>query len=126
MFPFCVYFVGGVVTGFHVYTLLALAVYGIPISPLELTSLLGSLCLLIAAFVSLFKPSMAARLALLACLAIWCFYGPATARLIRTNFHHQGSVSGDLVRFRTLEATCFNNIRAIARTDSSRSADSAY
>jgi hypothetical protein len=120
MFPFCLYFVAGVVTGFHVCTLLALAVYGIPFNPLELTSLFGSLCLLVAAFVSLFKPYMAGRLALLACLAIWGFYGPATARLIRTNFHHQSSESGDLVRLRIPEGTCSNDIRANAKADSFR------
>jgi hypothetical protein len=84
MLPFCLYFVAGVITGLHVYTLLALTVYGVPFNPLELVALLGSLCLLIAAYVSLFKPYAAARLALLACLALWCFYGPAIAKSIRT------------------------------------------
>ena len=93
MLPFCLYFVAGVITGIHVYTLLALAVYGGPSNPLELASLLGSLCLLIAAYVSLFKPRTAARLALLASLAIWCFYGPAFAKSIRTEFDKQNSVS---------------------------------
>ena len=50
--------------------------------PLELVSLVGSLCLIIAAYLSLFKPHAAARLALLASLAIWCFYGPAIARAV--------------------------------------------
>lgn len=91
MLPFCLYFVASVITGFHVYTLLALAVYGAPSNPLELVSLLGSLCLLIAAYVSLYKPHAAARLALLACLAIWCFYGPAIAKPIRTRFDKRSS-----------------------------------
>jgi len=95
MFPFCLYFCTGVITGFHVYTLVALAVYGAPFNPLELLSLLGSLCLLIAAYVSLFKPYAAARLALIACLAIWCFYGPAVAKTIRTKFDKQSSASRD-------------------------------
>lgn len=82
MLPFFLYFVASLITGFHVYTLLALAVYGAPANPLELVSLLGSLCLLIAAYVSLFKPNAAARLALIACLAIWCFYGPAIAKSV--------------------------------------------
>ncbi len=92
MLPFCLYFATGVITGLHVYTLLALAVYGVPFNPLELVSFLGSLCLLIAAFVSLFKPHAAARLALLASLAIWCFYGPAIAKSIRTKLDKQSSV----------------------------------
>jgi hypothetical protein len=91
MLPFCLYFVAGVITGFHVYTLLALAVYGAPFNPLELVALLGSSCLLIAAFVSLFKPHAAARLALVACLAIWCFYGPAITKSIRTKPHKNSS-----------------------------------
>jgi hypothetical protein len=91
MLPFCLYFVASVITGFHVYMLLALAVYGAPSDPLELVSLLGSLGLLIAAYVSLYKPHAAARLALLACLAIWCFYGPAIAKPIRTRFDQRSS-----------------------------------
>jgi hypothetical protein len=99
MFPFCLYFVVAVITGFHVYTLLALAVYGAPSNPLELVSLVGSLGLLIAAYVSLFKPSAAARIALLACLAIWCFYGPAIAKSVRTKFDNQSSVRLDRLVF---------------------------
>jgi hypothetical protein len=83
MIPFFLYFVAGLVTGFHVYTLLALAVLGVPINPLEFVSLLGSLCLLIAAYVSLFKPDAAAKLALIAALAMWSFYGPAIAKSVR-------------------------------------------
>jgi hypothetical protein len=92
MLPFLLYFVAAVLTGFHVYTLLTLAVYGVPFNLLHLISLLGSLCLVIAAFVSLFRPGAAAKIALLACLLIWCFYAPATAALIRAGFHRQTSV----------------------------------
>jgi hypothetical protein len=95
MLPFFLYFVASVITGFHVYTLLALTVYGAPSNPLELVSLLGSLCLLITAYVSLFKPYAAARLAPIACLAIWCFYGPAIAKSIRPKPHGQSSVLPD-------------------------------
>jgi hypothetical protein len=83
MLPFWLYFVAGVVTGFHVCTLLAMTVYGVPFNPLELVSLLGSLGLVIAASISLFKPYAAARVALVASLLIWSFYGPAIARLVR-------------------------------------------
>jgi hypothetical protein len=101
MLPFCLYFVAGVITGLHVYTLLALAVYGVPFNPLELVALSGSLCLLIAAYVSLFKPYAAARLALLASLAIWCFYGPAIAKSIRTKHDKPSSVLHDQALFPT-------------------------
>jgi len=82
MIPFVLYLAAGVITGFHVYTLLALAVVGAPYDPLELVSLVGSLALVVAAYWSLVKPHAAAKLALLACLAIWCFYGPAIARTV--------------------------------------------
>jgi hypothetical protein len=95
MLPFFLYFATGLITGLNVYTLLALAAYGIPFNPLELVSLLGSLCLLIAAYVSLFKPRVAARLALLASLTIWSFYGPAIAKSIRTKADIRSSVFRD-------------------------------
>lgn len=93
MLPFCLYFVAGLVTGFHVYTLLAMAVYGAPANPLELVSLLGSLLLLIAAMISLFRPHAAARVALIGSLLIWSFYGPAIAKLVRTKFDRHSVVS---------------------------------
>lgn len=97
MFPFCLYCVASVITGFPVYKLLAPAIYGAPSNPLELVSLLGSLGLLIAAYISLFRPHAGAKLALIACLTIWCFYAPAIAKSIRTRFGKQSSVlSGQL------------------------------
>jgi hypothetical protein len=91
MLPFFIYFVAGVVTGFHVYSLLALTALGVPSHPLEFVSLLGSLCLIFAAYLSLFKPHAAAKLALLASLAIWMFYGPATVGAIETKLHKEKS-----------------------------------
>ena len=93
MLPFILYFVTAVVTGFHLYTLLSFTLYGAPFNLLELVALLGSFCLLIAAYVSLFKPDAAARLALIACLAMWCFYGPAIAKVVRTNLGKPAAVS---------------------------------
>jgi len=84
MLPFLIYFAAGTVTGFHVYTLLSLTVYGAPFNLLEFVALLGSLGLLIAAYVSLFRPYAAARIALIAALATWSFYGPAVAKIIRS------------------------------------------
>jgi hypothetical protein len=95
MLPFGLYFVAGVATGFHVYTLLALTVYGAPFNSLELVSLLGSVALLIAAFISLFKPYAAARIALIACLMTWSFYGPAIANVVRTKFDKHSAVSAN-------------------------------
>lgn len=93
MLPFVLYLITGMVTGFHLYTLLALVVYGAPVNPLELISLLGSFCLLIAAYVSLFRPRAAGRLALIACLTLWCFYAPATANFVRTKMAKPAKVS---------------------------------
>lgn len=92
MLPFIVYFVTGVAASFHVYTLM-FAAYGAPLNPLELVSLLGSFCLLIAAYLSLFRPHAAGRLALIACLLMWCFYGPAVANLVRARLHKPVAVS---------------------------------
>jgi phosphoglycerol transferase MdoB-like AlkP superfamily enzyme len=95
MLPFCLYFVAGVATGFHVYTLLALTVYGAPFNSLELVSLLGSVGLLIAAFISLFKPYAAARIALIACLMTWSFYGPAIANVVRSKLDKHSALSAN-------------------------------
>ena len=95
MLPFFLYFAAGVITGFHVYTLLALTVYGAPFNSLELVSLLGSVGLLVAAFIGLFKPYAAARIALIACLMTWTFYGPAIAKIVRTKFDKPSAVSAN-------------------------------
>jgi len=92
MLPFFLYFLTGLVTGFHVYTLLALAAYGVPTNSLELISLLGSFLLMVAAYISLFRPHAAARIALIAALLVWTFYAPALAHLIRKKITHTSSV----------------------------------
>lgn len=84
MLPFFLYFAAGMVTAIHLLSLLSVSAYGGPFNPLELVALLGSVGLLVAAYVSLFKPYAAARVALIASLAIWSFYGPAIARTLRT------------------------------------------
>jgi hypothetical protein len=93
MLPFSLYFVTAVVTGFHMCVLLSFVVYGVPANPLELVSLLGSFCLLIAAYLSLYKPRAAGRLALLACLAMWCFYAPAIVNVVRAKFAKPAALS---------------------------------
>jgi hypothetical protein len=92
MLPFVLYFVTAAATGFHVYTLL-FAAYGAPVNPLELVSLLGSFCLIIAAYLSLSRPYAAGRVALIACLLMWCFYAPAIANFVRARWHGQQQVS---------------------------------
>jgi len=93
MLPFFLYFITGVITGFHIYALLSLAVYGVPFNPLEVVALLGSFGLLLAAYVSLFRPHGAAKLALVAALAIWSFYGPALAKVVRTRLEKRSELS---------------------------------
>jgi hypothetical protein len=93
MLPFILYFVTAVVTGLHLWNLLSFALYGAPFNLLELLSLLGSFCVLIAAYVSLFRPHASARLALIACLVMWCFYAPALAKLVRTKLAKPAAVS---------------------------------
>ena len=125
MLPFFLYFVAAMLTGFHVYTLLTLAVFGVPFNLLHLISLLGSFCLLIAAYVSLFKPGAAAKIALLACLPIWCFYAPATAALIPARFHRQASVLSSPLSDKTLEAALCLALRTNPKPHSTRGADYA-
>ncbi len=94
MLPFLLYLIAGALTGLQVYTLMALGAYGAPVSPLEVLSLLGSLALIVAAYLSLWKPRVAARVALLAALIIWCFYAPATLHAVRTWRTAPGSHGG--------------------------------
>ncbi len=84
MLPFLLYLLAGALTAIQVYALLTLGVYGAPVSPLEFLSLLGSLVLIVAAYLALWKPRLAARVALLAALVIWCFYAPATLHAVRS------------------------------------------
>ncbi len=86
MLPFLVYFAAGSLTGYQLYTLIALAVYGAPFNPLEFVAFLGSVGLLLASYVSLFRPHAAARIALISALFVWSFYGPAIAKLTRARF----------------------------------------
>jgi hypothetical protein len=85
MLPFFLYLAAGAVTGFHLYILLAMSAHGVAFNSLELLSLLGSLGLVVAAIIALFKPHAAARIALVCCLLIWSFYGPASAKFVRSH-----------------------------------------
>ena len=90
MLPFLLYLIAGLLTGLQVYSLVALGAYGAPVSPLEFLSLLGSLTLLVAAYVSLWRPRAGARVALIAALLIWCFYAPATLNTVRGRLAGRG------------------------------------
>jgi hypothetical protein len=50
---------------------------------------------MIAAFISLFKPHAAAKVALVASLLIWSFYGPAIAKLVRTKVDKHSVLSAN-------------------------------
>jgi hypothetical protein len=89
MFPFLLYLVAAVLTAAHVYVLLSMAVFGAPRHVLELLSLFGSSCLLVSAVISLWRPRVAAKFALLAALSMWCFYAPAIATTIKAGWNNQ-------------------------------------
>lgn len=93
MLAFVLYFVAAVFTGYHLYALMSLVVYGVPLNPLELVGFLGSVSLLIAAYVSLFRTRAGGRIALIACLALWCFYAPAIVNFIRAQVHKPSPVT---------------------------------
>ncbi len=85
MFPFSLYVITGVLTGVHLYLLLVFTVYTPAATLLEWVALLGSLGLLVAAYVSLFRPRLAAQIALIACLLSWAFYAPAAVRTVHSD-----------------------------------------
>ncbi len=93
MLPFIIYFVSAMVTGIHLLTLLSLAAYGVTISPFELLAVLGSFLMLVAAYISLFRPYAAARIALLAAIIMWSFYGPAIATYIHARLAKRSVLS---------------------------------
>ena len=85
MLPFFLYFAAGAVTAFHVYLLVSETGFEFGFNVLELASLLGSAGLVAAAYVSLCRPRVAARMALIAALACWFFYAPGIATIIRSD-----------------------------------------
>lgn len=89
MFPFLLYLAAGVLTAFHVYALLSLGIFGVPRDVMELFSLCGSLCLIVSAYISLFRPRLAAKIALLASLGVWCFYAPAIVATVKAGRQNQ-------------------------------------
>jgi hypothetical protein len=93
MLPFFLYLFAGAITGFHICTLLLATMNGGPVNSLPVIALFGSFCLLIAAYVSLYRPQAAAKIALIAALAMWSFYGPAIANVIRAKLARRSVLS---------------------------------
>jgi hypothetical protein len=89
MLPFFLYLIAGVMTAVPVLFGLGWAVWGAPISIWEYVSLLGSLVLVLSAYVSLVQARKAARLALAGAIAIWSFYLPAIVGLTTTKLTDQ-------------------------------------
>lgn len=83
MLPFVLYAATGGVTGCHIYFLLVLGRYGVPQNIWEFVALLLSLCIVICAYISIYRPILAARIALVSALGMWCFYGPAIVATVR-------------------------------------------
>lgn len=88
MLPFLVYFAAGAVTAFHVYVLVGIAK---ALNGLEFVSLLGSFCLAVSSYISLFKQRFGAKVALIASLAAWCFYAPGIAAAAKAGWYRQVS-----------------------------------
>ncbi len=89
MLPFVLYAATGVVAAFHLYSLLVLSAFGVPQNSWEVISLLLSLCILICAYLGLYKPVLAARIVLIATLGMWFFYGPAIVATARAGHLRQ-------------------------------------
>ena len=77
MISFVIYWVTAVATVTPVLALIAFAVWGRPISALELISLAGSVCLGVGAFVSLYKRRAASLLVLASAFAQWIYLASA-------------------------------------------------
>ena len=92
MFPFSLYAIAGILTAVHLYLLLVFTAHAPAVNVLEWVALLGSLWLLVAACLSLYRPRVAAQVALIACLLIWTFYAPATVKTMQAKvLNHRGT-----------------------------------
>jgi hypothetical protein len=71
------YLITGLVMTAQTYWLLMWAIWGAPTSFIEYVALLGGLCLLLAAILSIWLKRLSAWLAFASILMMWCFYLPA-------------------------------------------------
>ena len=77
MVAFALYLLTGLATGIQVLVLVAFAVWGRPVSPLEVISLFGSSALVVIAIWALFRPYRAAVGALVTAFVMSFYYGYA-------------------------------------------------
>ena len=84
MLAAALYVVTAFATAAQVYWLLAWAIWGAPTTPLQYVSLGGSLGLLVAGIVAMWKARFAGFTAAGASVAIWCFYAPAVIYTVRS------------------------------------------
>ena len=82
MFPFTLYTITAIITGFQIYSLLTLAIWGVPTHSVQFIAFFGSVVLLIAGYVSLFGSRRGGYIAFAACLLLWSFYAPATVSTV--------------------------------------------
>jgi hypothetical protein len=120
---FLLYFVAGVTTGLHI---LLMSGANNSLHPLQMVGLLGSVGLLIGAYLSLFQPDAAAKMALLASLLLWCFYGPAIAKAMSPKVHTPSAGLAQLERvYRTVGPPVLWFKRQAVKATSGRSVQSA-
>ncbi len=89
MVSLLLYLLAGIATAIPVVYALGWAVWGAGTSPLEYISLLGSLILVFAAFLSLRNRRFSARAALIGALCAWSFYLPAVIVALRVRLSDQ-------------------------------------
>jgi hypothetical protein len=71
------YLVTAIMTAVHVLYLLLGGLYGAPTTATQYVSLVGSVILFVAGAIAFFSSRVAAIIALIGSLAMWCFYVPA-------------------------------------------------
>ena len=86
---FILYLLTGIATAVPIIYALKWAVWGAPIILTEYVSLLGSVALVVSAFISLTERRIAARIALISVLAVWSFYFPAISGVARMKLTDQ-------------------------------------
>ena len=86
---FLLYLLTAIMTALPVLFMLRWAIWGAPTSVWQYVSLLGSCLLVLAGFVSVSHRRVAARIAVVAVAAIWSFYLPVVASVVRARLTDQ-------------------------------------
>lgn len=76
MIPFCIYLITAVVIFFSVLSDLRWAAWGGPFSLGHFTALVGVILLIVASFLSIFRPRVSAIFGIIGAIAIWSFILP--------------------------------------------------